>query len=533
MLKTLIKKQFFECFRGYFVNQKTGKARSKFSQIMMFVLFAALMLLLSVAFIGMAFNLKIFLNTELEWLYFAISSILAIALGVFASVFNTYTTLYQAKDNEMLLAMPIKPKDILISRIFLVFGLCLLYSSIVWLPICIYSWFCKNFGILAIVFQILILFLLTLFNTAISCALGFVLAAISSKVKNKSFVTVLLSLVFLGAYYVVCFNMSDYLNILIVNGEEFAKSLSTWAYFIYQLGLGATGKVVPFIIFALICIVLFGTCLYVLAKTFMKIVTRSSVSATANTKVTFKSAKNVRTTLLKRELKRFTSSSTYMLNSGLGVIFLLAIAVMAIIKKGDIGPLMELVMSDLQMILPFAPLAIICVICFITSINAISTPSISLEGKNLWILKSLPVEPYDVIEAKSRLHVLINGIPTIITSLILCYCLNIGTDLTLKVTLICVLMVFFGGNFGLIIGLLRPNFNWTAESQPIKQSVNVIISMLVSLALTVAIVACYFLLKDSLTIDNYLVLVETVLIVMCLGTNWWLKNKGPKVFELL
>ena len=48
MLKTLIKKQYQECFRSYFVNPKTGKRRSKWGIFGMFVFFTAVMLFLAV-----------------------------------------------------------------------------------------------------------------------------------------------------------------------------------------------------------------------------------------------------------------------------------------------------------------------------------------------------------------------------------------------------------------------------------------------------------------------------------------------------
>ena len=43
MLKVLLKKQMTEVFRGFFYNRKTNKARSKANQIVLFSLFAFLM----------------------------------------------------------------------------------------------------------------------------------------------------------------------------------------------------------------------------------------------------------------------------------------------------------------------------------------------------------------------------------------------------------------------------------------------------------------------------------------------------------
>ena len=41
------------------------------------------------------------------WLYFALMALLAMLLGAFGSVFNTYSGLYLSKDNDLLLSMPI------------------------------------------------------------------------------------------------------------------------------------------------------------------------------------------------------------------------------------------------------------------------------------------------------------------------------------------------------------------------------------------------------------------------------------------
>ena len=134
MLKALIKKQYYECFRSYFVNVKTGKARSKAGIAGMIVFFAVLMLFLCSVFFGMSLLLGSLFEVGLSWLYFALMGVVSIALGTFGSVFSTFSTLYMAKDNELLLSMPIPPSKILIPRMTLVYGLGLLYSGVVWLP---------------------------------------------------------------------------------------------------------------------------------------------------------------------------------------------------------------------------------------------------------------------------------------------------------------------------------------------------------------------------------------------------------------
>ena len=169
MLKTLIKKQYMECFRSYFINRKTGKRRSKGGIIGMFAMFACLMLFLCIMFFGLSYLMggQLF-EAGMGWLFYVLIGSLAVMFGVFGSVFNTYATLYLAKDNELLLSMPIPPSKILMTRMSLVYGLSLLYSGCIWLPAMVYGWIFGTVTSLAVVFQVLLLPVIALFDTVVT-----------------------------------------------------------------------------------------------------------------------------------------------------------------------------------------------------------------------------------------------------------------------------------------------------------------------------------------------------------------------------
>ena len=61
-------------------------------------------------------------------------------LGVFGSVFNTYSGLYLAKDNDLLLSLPIPVRAMLASRLLGVYLMGLMYSGVVMLPAVIVYW---------------------------------------------------------------------------------------------------------------------------------------------------------------------------------------------------------------------------------------------------------------------------------------------------------------------------------------------------------------------------------------------------------
>ena len=107
MLKVLVKKQLMEIFRSYFYNAKKNKAYSKSATAAYVVLFVMLMVgVLGGIFTGMALMIcKPMAEAEVEWFYFALMGLTAILLGAFGSVFNTFSSLYLSKDNDLLLSL--------------------------------------------------------------------------------------------------------------------------------------------------------------------------------------------------------------------------------------------------------------------------------------------------------------------------------------------------------------------------------------------------------------------------------------------
>ena len=125
-----------ELWKTFFVNQKKGTKRSKASTILCIVGYALLMVgVLGGMFGFLAKQLcKPLVTAGVGWLYFTIMSMIALALGVFGSVFNTFSGLYMSKDNDLLLSMPIPPGYILLSRVLGAYLLGLMFSAVVIVP---------------------------------------------------------------------------------------------------------------------------------------------------------------------------------------------------------------------------------------------------------------------------------------------------------------------------------------------------------------------------------------------------------------
>ncbi len=97
MFKALLKKQLMEMFRGVFVNTKTGKRRQGFGLIGFLAIFVLAFFSLGFFFYTIAEPLaEAFITQGRAWLYYAVMGIIALVIGVFLSVFSTYSALYQA-----------------------------------------------------------------------------------------------------------------------------------------------------------------------------------------------------------------------------------------------------------------------------------------------------------------------------------------------------------------------------------------------------------------------------------------------------
>jgi len=106
---------------------------------------------------------------ELDWLYFALFAVADLALMFIFSVFTAKSQLFEAKDNELLLSMPIPPRQILTSRLVMLLGINYLFELIVAVPAGISGHFATPWGVFSFVVLCLVL---PLFSAALSSFLG-------------------------------------------------------------------------------------------------------------------------------------------------------------------------------------------------------------------------------------------------------------------------------------------------------------------------------------------------------------------------
>ena len=532
MTGILLKKQLYEIFRSYFYDAKKNKPRSKAATIGFFVLYAVLMVgILGGMFAALGIVLCLPLTAGgYGWLYFTLVSVLAVLLGVFGSVFNTFSGLYQARDNDLLLSLPIPVRSILAARLLGVYLMGLMFSGVVLLPCVIVYWVMAEHSVAVIVGGLLLVLAVSLIVLVLSCVLGWVVAKISAKLKRKSFLTVLIALVFFGLYYTVCFRASDLLQDLMQHMDTLGDALQG-AYPLYLLGRMGEGDWLAMLLVLAVTLALCAAVYVVLDRTFIGIATATGAAARTVYKEKAVKAAGASSALLRREFGRFTSSPNYMLNCGLGTVMLPILGVVLLVKMNDILPvLQELAGSETS---GFMATMLGAALCLVGTMNDMASSSVSLEGKNLWLAQSLPVTTWQVLRAKLLVQMLVTGLPMAVTSALVILALRPALPEAALLVVLPLLFVWLSAEFCLTLDLKRPNVVWTNEITVIKQRLTVLLAMLGGWLYAVAIAALYFLEGADMGAAWYLLAWSVLTAVLALLLRGWLRRGGCRAFEAL
>ena len=533
MVKILLKKQLYEINQSFFYNRKKGTARSKASSIIFIAFFVLLMLVvLGGIFGGLSVLLgKSLISADLGWMYYCIMTGIAIMLGVFGSVFNTYSSLYSAKDNDLLLSMPIPVKDIIASRLLGVYLMGLMYSGIVIIPSAIVYVVLKGLSIKALLGSLMLVINISVFVFVLSCALGLLVAKITLKLKNKSFITVLSSLVFIGVYYFCYFKASSVITSIIKNAAEIGGKLKANYYPVYFIGKSGEGDIVPLLCVTAFVAVLFYLTYLLVSKSFLKIAVSSSSAGGKTKKERISELRSVKSALLAREFRHYTSSAPYMLNCGLGSLLIVLACVAVLIKANDLRAFAELLGNfGGKEIVYFGIAAMFCMISFT---NDITAPSVSLEGKSFWIVRSLPIKTFDILKAKLELHLILTSVPLLICSIIISAVLKMPIQYFALTVVLTQITVLLSALFGLYMNVLKPNLNWANETAVVKQSLCVFLNLVGGWCYTIVTFGAYWFMRKAINVSIYMLILTLISSALCVLIYNLLKTNGVKRIEAL
>ena len=181
----------------------------------------------------------------------------------------------------------------------------------------------------------------------------------------------------------------------------------------------------------------------------------------------------------------------------------------------------------LKRLIDFAPALIVCIIA---GMNPISAPSISLEGQNMWLLRSLPATDRDIFRSKQLMQLILVLPLSLAAAAVLTALTGAGAWVYVTNLLTVASFVFFMTALGLMLGLIKPNLTWTNEAEAVKQGLPVSITLLAGMALPPVMGLLVFLLRKVFDVTPYLWLIPTAGAILVNG--WIFKKGGRRLNEL-
>ena len=436
--------------------------------------------------------MQVLAPSHMEVLVFIFMGMVALAGGLLFTTFAVKGVVFGGKDNDLLLSMPVPSTLLMASRVTAIYLENLLFSAFVLLPAGVVCTMMTQNGVghslqfwvrLAIAALVL-----PLLDTALSVLLGALMAFLAAKVSKGALGQNIVTGLFLVVVFYFSFNVNKMIGALAANAAGIKDSLN-WAAPLLWMGEGIMGDWGLLLAFAACCVISFALVVFGLGRVYRQAVTAFAArAAQSNYKLSTQSASSQKKALFRKEAQRFFGTPMYFWNAGLGLILLLAAGVASLILRDKL--LVYLGMAGES--IPLLPMAA-AVICFCLCTCPIAAPSVSLEGKYLWILRETPMSDHTLLWVKVGFQLLLTLPCTVIAGL--CLSIALGFQLWQGTALLIATLLFAVGHamFGMLMGLTFPKLDAVNETVVIKQSLATTLAMFVPMAVLAAAGGLYWL----------------------------------------
>ena len=458
----------------------------------------AVLLVMAVAYIaGAAYALRTYrIGRAIPMLYPA----LAMAFTFMLEMFKSRGNLYRVKDRELLTSLPVRSLPVAAARLAKMYIEGVIVTVLVLIPAFLVYAVGEHPGAKFWIFLLPAIPVLPILPVALAAWVGIAFSALIARVRHKVLAEVLFAvLVVLGTlslsmYFsggsAVSINMSDVmqgedgrqLSSKEINDRIAEKAAETLAKieektpFVKTWGSWFSGdKPAGIGILAVVSIAVFALTLMVIGRNLFSISAKlAPMAAHRDYKITSLRSRSVTEALFRKEAGRYFASGLYVSNTIIGPV--IAVALSVALAFFNIETLFGNATS-----LPFEahptaafPFLLGAVFCMMSP----SSASISIEGKNWWIVRSLPIGSEAILNAKLLFSLMVVAPFYCVSEVILLFTMRVG--LLQRVWLLLVPLVYcvFSATWGLFANLKFPKLKWETETEIVKQSAAVFLSIL-------------------------------------------------------
>ena len=507
------------------------KYKSKSKGIFRLVLPIVLFIIVSFSFgSGIYYLSEELAKYHLTYISLSLIFIVTSFITLFEGILKSQSILFDCKDNDILFSLPIKKSTILFIRIIKLLLFEYIFNLMILLPTYVVYIILEMPGIEFYLLSIIFYILIPIIPTIVACFIGYIIKIISSKMKYKSIIQTILTMVPVLLILFISMNSENVMNSIVKNATNI-NDLITKVY--YPVGLCISlmtkFKLIDLIILLLINILPFIIFIMIGQLFYFKIISNNRnnrISIKFNNNIKIKQNRKI-VSLTKKEIKRYLKSPVLIFNTSFGLIILLIFTVILCFrgKSSLIGLLSNYGISEniSTDVLYYG------IIIFSLSMTSITSSSISLEGKTINITKSLPID-YKLIFISKILNCFIIELPFALISIILYMIFfKILIVFFIQLIIISILIILVNSIIGLMINLKYPKLKYNNDTEVVKQSMSSLISVAIGFSIFIIIILSLIILYNEYIILIHIVILLLVNIIL----YKLLTKKGPKVYKKL
>ena len=459
--------------------------------------------------------------------------VLAINLGsimtALTSATNTNAYLFNPKDFDLLMAMPVKPRTIFLSKAIDLLILNYVTLLYIYVPSMVVYTFYNDVGFMYFVLAIIAFFLIPLLPIAVFGMLSYLFGFLKISLKVKKIIRTILYLALVIGILFVSFSISSG-----AGDENFALNIYNNLVKVYYPGYlayeGLRGDYLKYLLFIAISIVPFILFMAFASRSYLKNKSNDNYSVSSKNKEIKIKASSKISTLLKKELRGYFTLPVYVANTVIGPIMGVIGAIFIMIRsKADFVDIGDGKLVEMSVLLPFL---VVLILSVASSMSPTTPAAISLEGKNMWIIKSSPINYKDIINSKIFVSYIVT-LPFIFIVLIISLIIKrFEWYEYLAILLIPAVNVIIISKIGILFNLNKVILDFDNPAKVIKQTTPVLFTMLISFALVPflsgLLITLYLITK--IKIISYAITL-VVLILIYILVSVLLKKVGKKKYE--
>ena len=458
----------------------------------------------------------------------AVPVLCALTMSVLSFVFTLFKTngyLFNFREYDMLMSLPFKARTIAASKFLYMYVESLpWYASISVAMLIGYGCYAHP-AIVVYPLWLVLSLVLPIAPTLVAAFLGFLIARVSTGFKRANIVQSVLVFVLVVASFLSRFVIEGiFRNDKVQQTLETVSRTTDDAANVYVPARWFANAIVNVSVLDALLLVgasalLFAVVFAIVGSSYKSINSAlRSHAATRSYKMGAQRQRSVVRTIAFKELKRLTGSTVYLTNGaiGVGLSTLLGLATLLV----GFDKIVALVTHDAPFDHAILQPAIPFIVYFFVGMFATTTCSPSLEGKNYWIVASLPLKKETLYQGKMLFNMYLT-LP-FMAFCTLCLCISAGVPVlnTVLYVILGVTLCAFSTTWGCVCGIKHMRLDWENEVEVIKQGPAVALYMLPNMFVVMGLTVLVVFLGMNMD-HRLLALAFTALAAALAGLSYW------------